>query len=75
MFDTFRHGSWSDKITTFWTFGQGTGTYILTVLGIVLMVGSLAAWVWLENRKLNEQVERLSGSGAFGGPTPAGEGS
>ena len=37
MFDAFPYDEWSDKITTFWTFGvEGdTGTIILTVLGVI----------------------------------------
>jgi len=67
MFDTFRHGEWSDKLTAFWTFGQGAGTYILTVLGVILMIVSLAAWVWLEEKKLSGQVDRLRAASGVGG--------
>ena len=54
MIDSFPFDKWDEKIGAFWTFGGGnsTGTYVLTVLGIILMVVSLIAWVWLEDRKL-----------------------
>jgi hypothetical protein len=59
MFDTAPFDKWDDTITTFWTFGTGTGTYILTVLGIILMIVSLVGWVWLEDKKLTAQANRL----------------
>jgi hypothetical protein len=65
MIDSAPFHGWSDKVTVFWTFGDGTPTYILTVLGIILMVGSILAWVWLEEKKLTDQVARLN---AAGGP-------
>ena len=45
MFDTFPYDEWSEDIAGFWTWGPGnsTGTYILTVLGIGVM---LVAFVW-----------------------------
>ncbi len=79
MFDSFPYdetwGDLGDKISTFWTFGPGadggrTGTYVLTVLGIILMVASLVAWFWLENRKLRAQAELLRAGGGF--PAPGG---
>ena len=63
MINTAPFDAWSEKITVFWTFGDGTPTYILTVLGIILMIGSIIAWVWLEEKKLNAQVARLNASG------------
>jgi hypothetical protein len=67
MIDSFPYDAWSDKITTFWTFSGGTtGTYVLTVLGIILMIGSLAGWVWLEDRKLTAQAARLKAAGIAG---------
>jgi hypothetical protein len=65
MFDTFPYEEWSENISTFWTFGTGAGTYILTVLGILLMVGSLVAWVMLEESKLQNQTARLRGAGGL----------
>jgi hypothetical protein len=72
MFDSFPYDEWSDDIAAFWTFGpqNSTGTYILTVLGIILMVGSLIGWVWLENRKLVAQATLLRAAGGL--PAPGG---
>ena len=83
MIDSFPWESWLNRagdavnkdISTFWTFGPGaeggrTGTYVLTVLGIILMVAALVGWVMLENRKLKAQTEALRAAGAI--PVPAG---
>ena len=61
MFDAFPHDEWGDEITTFWTFGvEGdTGTIILTILGVLLMLGSLVWWVKMEAGKLDRQAEAL----------------
>ena len=80
MIDSFPYeGAWSDlgdAVTTFWTFGPGedggmAGTYVMTVLGIILMLASLAAWVVLEQRKLSAQQALLRASGGL--PAPGGE--
>ena len=42
-----------------------TGTYVLTVLGIILMVVALIGWVWLEQQKLDRQAQRLREAGAL----------
>jgi hypothetical protein len=72
MFDAFPYSEWSDEISAFWTFGPGgsTGTYIMTVLGIILMVASLVGWVWLEDRKLAAQTNLLRAAGGL--PLPGG---
>lgn len=79
MIDSFPwEGIWSDlgeEVSTFWTFGPGehgsrTGTYVLTVLGIILMLVALGAWVWLEERKLSAQAALLRAAGGF--PAPGG---
>ena len=72
MIDSFPYDEWSEDITAFWTFGPGssTGTYILTALGVILMVGALIGWVWLENRKLTAQADLLRAAGGF--PAPGG---
>ena len=74
MIDSFPYDSWENlgDIAGFWTFGPGNsnGTYVLTVLGIILMVASLIGWVWLENRKLTAQAELLRAAGGF--PAPGG---
>lgn len=78
MIDSFPYDSWFDAegnlsadVTTFWTFapttgsegGSLTGTFVLTALGILLMVASIVAWTYLENKKLSEQAERLRSAG------------
>ena len=61
MIDSFPYDKWGDKVAAFWTFGpeNSTGTYVLTILGIIAMIASLAGWVWLENRKLRAQAALL----------------
>jgi hypothetical protein len=79
MIDSFPYDSWyledgltlNPDITTFWTFGPTsgsaggslTGTFVLTALGILLMVASMVAWVIQERRKLDAQAERLRSGG------------
>ena len=72
MIDSFPFEEFSEEITAFWTFGpnNSTGTYILTVLGIILMIVALVGWVWLENRKLTAQATLLRAAGGF--PAPGG---
>jgi hypothetical protein len=72
MIDSFPFDEWSEDIAAFWTFGpQGSaGTYVLTVLGCILMVGALIGWVWLENRKLAAQAALLRAAGGM--PAPGG---
>ena len=36
-----------------------TGTFVLTALGILLMVAALIGWVITEHRKLTHQAEHL----------------
>lgn len=59
--DTVDQNGLTDAVTAFFTFGPGftTGMYVLTILGIALMVLSMVAWVHLENRRLNEAADRL----------------
>ncbi|HJU48655.1 MAG TPA: hypothetical protein VJ689_10990 [Gaiellaceae bacterium] len=61
MFDAFPYDEWGDDITTFWTFGvEGdTGTIILTILGVLLMLISIVWWVRMEAVKLDRQAEAL----------------
>ena len=61
MFDAFPFDEWSEEITTFWTFGTegDTGTIILTILGVLLMIGSLIQFVRLESSKLDAQTAAL----------------
>ncbi len=73
MFDSFPFDEWSDEIDAFWTFGPGgsTGTYIMTVLGIILMVAALYGFVILERGKLERQAEALRGAAGLGPAPPA----
>jgi hypothetical protein len=52
---------WSDKVAGFFTFGPGytAGTYILVILGILLFIVALIAWVYTEDQKLSLQAEKL----------------
>ncbi|HEY7197315.1 MAG TPA: hypothetical protein VH306_09010 [Gaiellaceae bacterium] len=74
MIDSFPFDKWGDSISAFWTFGpeNSTGTYILTVLGIIVMVVALIWWVTLEDSKLRAQAELLRSAGGL--PFPAGPG-
>jgi hypothetical protein len=76
MFDAFPFDEWSEEITTFWTFGvEGdTGTIILTILGVLVMILALIQFVRLESGKLDRQAAALRrGMAPSGGPsTPPG---
>jgi hypothetical protein len=71
MFDAFPFDEWSEDIAGFWTFGPGdsTGTWILTVLGVAVMIVALVGFVILENRKLSRQEATLKASGALDRPS------
>jgi len=71
MFDAFPYDEWSEDIAGFWTFGpeSSTGTYILTVLGVAVMLIALVGFVILENRKLARQQATLQASGALNRPS------
>jgi hypothetical protein len=81
MIDSFPYDSWDQVQTTFWTFGPVngaagggslTGTFVLTGLGVLLMVFAVGYYVWLENKKLAVQAEFLRAAGAgpgAGGPS------
>ena len=70
MFDAFPYDEWSEDIAGFWTFGpeSSTGTYILTVLGIAVMLIAFVLFVRLESRKLAHQQATLQASGALDRP-------
>ena len=73
MIDSWAFGDKFDEtISAFWTFysADKTGTYVLTVLGCILMVSALIGWVWLENRKLWAQAQLLRAAGGM--PAPGG---
>jgi hypothetical protein len=71
MFDAFPFDEWSEDIAGFWTFGPegSTGTWILTVLGVTVMIIALIGFVVLENRKLARQEATLKASGALDRPS------
>ena len=71
MFDAFPYDEWSEDIAEFWTFGgQGsTGTWILTIVGIAVMLIAFWGFVIMENRKLTHQANRLKASGALDRPS------
>lgn len=72
MIDSFPFDEFSEKVGAYWTWGPGssTGTYVLTVLGIILMIAAFVGWVWLENRKLWAQTDLLRAAGGM--PAPGG---
>jgi hypothetical protein len=54
-----------------------TGTYVLTAIGVAVMILAFIAWVWTENRKLVDRATRLRAAAAprpTPPPAPAGEG-
>jgi hypothetical protein len=75
VIDSFPYEEWSNDIAAFWTFWSEdkTGTYVLTVLGIIVMLAALVYWVWLEDRKLSAQAALLRAAGPsqppLAGPT------
>ena len=73
MFDAFPFDEWSEDIAEFWTFGGegSTGTYIMTVLGVAVMLIAFIGFVVLENRKLARQAALLKASGALDRPAAA----
>jgi hypothetical protein len=67
-FFTFGHGSTVGTLST----GVNSSYWILTVLGVLAMIGFLIWWVVLEDRKLTTQAAHLLqvGMGATGGSPP-----
>jgi hypothetical protein len=61
-FFTFGHGSTFGTATD----GVNVSYWILTVIGIIVMVAAFVAWVMLEDRKLKQQAARLLISGQAG---------
>lgn len=76
MIDSFPFDEWTEDIAAYWTFGpeNSTGTYVMTVLGIILMVASLIGFVMLERRKLDAQAELLRGGGILPPASPTAPG-
>ncbi len=68
----------AEGVAAFFTYGPGftDGIYVLSALGIALMILSLIAWVHTENRRLQEAVERLrlkNGGATSAGATSTGD--
>ena len=70
--DTFPYESWEEAGQAaqelgegFFTFGPGgnTATVILTILGAIVMVATVFAGVYLEDRNLAEHVKRIKDEG------------
>jgi hypothetical protein len=76
VIDSFPFDEWTEYIAAYWTFGpeNSTGTYVMTVLGIILMVASLIWFVMLERRKLDAQAELLRGGGILPPASPTAPG-
>ena len=76
MIDSFPFDEWTEDITAYWTFGpeNSTGTYIMTALGIILMIVSLIWFVMLERRKLDAQAQLLRGGGILPPASPTAPG-
>jgi hypothetical protein len=76
VIDSFPFDEWTEDIAAYWTFGpeNSTGTYVLTVLGIILMVVSLIWFVVLERRKLDAQAALLRGGGVLPPASPTAPG-
>lgn len=76
MIDSFPFDEWTEEIAAYWTFGpeNSTGTYVLTVLGIILMVASLIGFVMLERKKLDAQAQLLRGGGILPPASPTAPG-
>lgn len=53
--DSVDENGLTDAVAAFFTFGPGytAGIYILTILGVLLMIGAIAAWMVTENRRLS----------------------
>jgi hypothetical protein len=73
VFDSFPFDEWSEDVAEFWTWaGEGsTGTWILTILGFVVMLIAFVGFVRLENGKLARQADALRATGALDRPPDA----
>jgi hypothetical protein len=61
-FFTFGHGSTIGTTTQ----GVNAAYWVLTIVGILVMIAAFVAWVTLEDRKLKAQAARLLTSGQAG---------
>jgi|Tabmets5t2r1_1033131.scaffolds.fasta_scaffold305594_1 hypothetical protein len=69
-------GNVDTSITSFWPYSGDAATtesltdaspamWVLTVLGILVTISMLIAWVWYEHRRLTEAAERLRAQGRW----------
>ena len=72
MIDAFPFRSWlteggdvNQDLTAFWPFAPGgsTGTWVLTIIGMIVTVLAIIAWVYMDDRMLREHAERLRAAG------------
>ncbi len=52
----------AEGVAAFFTFGPGytAGVYLLTILGVILMICAIAAWMATENRRLTVAAKGLA---------------
>ena len=76
MIDSFPFDEWTEDIAAYWTFGpeNSTGTYVMTALGIILMIAAMIGFVLLERRKLDAQAQLLRGGGILPPASPTAPG-
>jgi hypothetical protein len=76
VIDSFPFDEWTADIAAYWTFGpeNSTGTYVMTALGIALMIVSLIWFVVLERQKLDAQAQLLRGGGILPPASPTAPG-
>ncbi len=60
--DSVDENGLAEGVAAFFTFGPGytAGVYVLTILGVLLMIGAIAAWMATENRRLTEAARSLA---------------
>lgn len=71
MIDAFPFDSWDDVTGAFWQYsgGTGSGTWTLTIIGIIVTVAAIIGWVYMDNRMLTTHAKRLRTAG-FGQAAP-----
>jgi hypothetical protein len=72
-------GAVSEDLTAFWPFAgdvagesttfASTGTWVMTIIGMIITVLAIIGWMYMDNRMLTEHAERLRAAG-FGRPVP-----
>ena len=73
-------GAVDPNLTAFWPYAGSpeftdgsTGTWVITILGMVITVLAIIGWFYMDNRMLTRHAERLRAAGfgrAAGGPAP-----